>query len=67
MEDGTMRVAAVEQETIGELIDAFEKLSPEERRRDIEAANAFLRKHGVEGLQRLKELRRLDAKQSGSK
>jgi hypothetical protein len=24
--------------------------SPEERRRDIEAANAFLREHGVEGL-----------------
>jgi hypothetical protein len=38
---------------LSELLDKFEKLSPEERRRDIENANAFLRDHGIDGLRRL--------------
>jgi hypothetical protein len=61
-----MCIAARTQKTIAELLDEFEKLSPEERRRDIEAANAFLHKHGVERLRRMEELQRLETKQCGS-
>lgn len=38
-----------------ELFDAFEKMSPEKRRRDIVQANAFLRENGVDSLAKLDE------------
>jgi pheromone shutdown protein TraB len=45
-----------EPDRLSELLDEFEKLSPEEQRRDIERAGEFLRVHGMEGLDRLDEL-----------
>jgi hypothetical protein len=41
--------------TLGELLDAFEKMSPEERQRDINRANAFLHENGIDTLAKFDE------------
>jgi len=36
-------------------LDAFEKMSPEERQRDIDRANAFLRENGIDIFEKFDE------------
>jgi len=40
---------------LDELLDRFEKLSPEERRRDVEKAESFLLANGIDNLPRFDE------------
>jgi antitoxin component of MazEF toxin-antitoxin module len=41
--------------TFDDLLEAFEKMSPEERQRDIEQANAFFRENGIDTLAKFDE------------
>ena len=38
-----------------DLLEAFENMSPEERRREIDKANAFLRENGIDTLEKFHE------------
>ena len=49
------REEAKSRSSFGDLLDRFEKTSPEERQREIDQANAFLRDNGSDTLEKFDE------------